>query len=309
MFDKLRENRLLKYVHDKNLIDYFYLDYPVDKLVDKLTSLTFTIDEKKTNVPFNAQVKDYKGATDSDGNHWIIKKILPNEVLPHKLQELAYYIDFMLETLAAPTVLDRIENEYYRVTKVVQNAVNISSYNYLQNPFRKVLSNDLINRWFFFDEDRNPNNYMVIHNSKNNPMIVAIDYNKADIESEEMKITGNENKFGWYRKEKTRYLTLLDPANFEGFSIANFDYRLKLLTNLPLDKIKEIAIKILTGFVDSPEKIAEKVISNLDKRRKYIDEYFRRWFKENEEERISEKEDQDYSGFGKSFLNYYKNKK
>jgi len=301
-------NRLLNYVHDKDLIDYYYLNLTIDGLIDKLHNLTFTLTNDKSIVPFNAQLRDYKGAIDNDGNKWIVKKVIHKELFEHRLFELAYYLDFMLKTLAVPSILTKIDGIYYRASKIVLNAIQISGYNYMENPFKKVLTNDLINRWLFFDEDRNPNNYMVIFNSQKKPLIITIDYNKADLASPKMKITGNDKEFGWFREEKTRFLTLLKPSNFENLTIDNFDYRLSTMMSLDLNKLKEICIRLFKDIIDDYEEKAELIISNISNRRTYINEYFRRWFKEKDITK-EEKEDSDYSGLGKSFLKIYKDKK
>lgn len=294
-------------VKDPELIKYFYLDLSIDELVDKMQNIKIVLNNSQTDVPFDAQVKDFKSASDEEGNTWIVKKIESAEVLIHKLQEIAFYIDFLLDTLAAPSILKNINNTFYRATKVVKKATNISGYNYLVEPYRKVLTNDLVNRWLFFDEDRNPNNYMVIHNSKMEPFVVAIDYNKADLLSEELKITGNDKEFGWFRQEKTRFLTLLKPANFENLNIGNFEYRLSSLMSVSCNKIKDISQKVLTGFVSDPEVKAELVCKNFEMRRKYINEYFRRWFKDTVLEK--DKDNSEYSAFGQSFLKMHQDKK
>jgi hypothetical protein len=300
-------NKLIEKIKDQDLIKYFFLDLSLEELVNNLQNIKLTLTNNKALIPFDAQVKDYKASLDEEGNVWIIKKIEPNEVLIHKLQELAYYIDCELQTLAAPSILVKMENSFYRATKVVKKGTNISGYNYLVDPFKKVLTNDLINRWLFFDEDRNPNNYMVIHNQKNEPFIVAIDYNKADLLSEELKITGNDKEFGWFRQEKTRFLTLLKPSNFENLTIQNFNYRLNLLMNLSMDKIKEVAKIILTGYIPDPKEMSELVASNINIRRNYINDYFRKWFKEKN---IEKKDDNSqYKSFGQAFLKSFENKK
>ncbi|HEO65046.1 MAG TPA: hypothetical protein ENI73_04155 [Spirochaetes bacterium] len=176
-------NKLMGKVFDRELIDYYYLDLPIDDLIDRLHNLTFKADISKDYLPFNAQVRGYQGAIDSENCHWIIKKIDDESPFTNRLYELAYYIDFSLQTLAAPSMLIKIDDTYYRGSKVVLKGIQISGYNYTESPFKRVLANDLINRWLFFDEDRNPNNYMVIHNSKQLTLIIAIDYNKIDLET------------------------------------------------------------------------------------------------------------------------------
>ena len=174
-------------------------------------------------------------------------------------------------------------------------------------PFKLALANDLINRWLFFDEDRNPNNYMVVHEASGKPHIVAIDYNKADLHTESMKITGESKKFGWHRKEKTRFLTLLKPEHFQQFNICDFETRLNTLMSIDRCLLKGICARVFDcDMIDlhDIEATAELVTNNLIKRREYINGYFRRWFKPGDDHREKRHEDR-YAGLGKSFLDYY----
>lgn len=299
------ENKLLKCVHDNELIHYYYLNYSIDELIERLHSLKFSlVIGDKSFVPFNAQLRDYIGAVDNENNKWLAKKVNKNELFDHILFELAYYIDFMMQTLAIPSLLVEINNEYYRIAKLV-HGIQIGSYNYIKNPFLKVLTNDLINRWLYFDEDRNPNNYMVIHNSKNEPLVVAIDYNKVDLKTTTMKITGNDEKFGWFRQEKTRFLTLLKPSNFENLTIDNFNFRLDLMMCIKENKLRDICMKLFKNYFDDYASRSEKIVSNILKRRVYINAYFKKWFKTTTKK---SNETSDYSGLGKSFLKIFKEK-
>ncbi len=295
-------------IQDENILKYYYLNLSLDDLVNKLENIQLKLSKNSSDVPFNAQVKGYKGACDEDGELWVTKEVSLNELVLHKLGELSFILDFNMGTLASPTVLTQINGKYYRASKAILNAIQISSYNYLENPFKNIIVEDLINRWLQFDEDRNPNNYMVIHNSKNDPFVVAIDYDKADLESEEMKITGNEEKFGWLRKEKTRFLTLLKPENFEQLYLENFEDRLELMMNMNLDSIYRIIKRILTGFTPDPEEKAKVITENISRRRIYINNYFRKWFKEKHLSPIDTSESS-YSQMGNAFLGQYNKKK
>jgi len=166
---------------------------------------------------------------------------------------------------------------------------------------------DLINRWIFFDEDRNPNNYLVISNSKNRQFMVAIDYDKADMLSETMKITGLPGKFGWVRTEKTRFLTLLRPENFEGISIDEFEGRLRAFAAISREELAEMGRKVFLGFCDDPSAMAHRVAENIIRRREYVDTYFRSMFKTHMETKDS-CQDSEYSAFGQSFLDMHKRK-
>ncbi|MCG8570207.1 MAG: hypothetical protein MJB14_08715 [Spirochaetes bacterium] len=308
MSKKNSKNKLLKIVHDQNLIDFFYLNYTIDDLIEKIHSLKFKdFSSKHREIPFTAKNREYIGAYDNEDYFWLVKEIKDEEILEHKLFELAYYLDLRLQTLSAPSILIKQEGKFYRGTKLVTGAMQIHSYNYLQPDFLKVLACDLINRWLFFDEDRNPNNYLVIQNSIKTPLIVAIDNNKVDLLSDEIKITGNEKKFGWHRKEKTRFLTLLKPDNFENLSINIFDHRLRRLMEITEEELKRYCKKIFVEDVENSKETTDLVVSNILKRREYIDQYFRKFFKEHDETKEQE-QDARYAGLGKSFLDYYKKK-
>ncbi len=300
--------RLLAEIADADLIRYFYLDLPTERVLDVLEKLELTLSASQDAVPFNAQVKGYFGAVDADGDPWILKPAPDaGEVLYHRICTLAFLLDHRMGTLSAPTAVFTIDGKRYRATKVVKNAVQISSYNYLESPFIEALRADLVNRWLYFDEDRNPNNYLVIHNKANKPFLVAIDFDKADFESDQMKITGTPDKFGWIRGEKTRFLTLLRPDNFEGVSIETFDARLAAMMSIPKETVGAAALRLVKGYAEEPESLAASLADNFDRRRKYIDDYFRRMFKSQAETKSVSNAD-DYSMFGDSFLAMYKNK-
>lgn len=300
--------RLAAEIADTDLIRYFYLDLPTVRVLDKIDSLTLRLSESQDLVPFNAQVKGYFGAIDSDGDPWILKPASDaHEALYHRICTLAFLLDHRMGTISAPTSVFSIDGVRYRATKVVRNAVQISSYNYMESPFIDVLRADLVNRWLYFDEDRNPNNYLVINNKANKPFIVAIDFDKADLESDQMKITGTPDKFGWVRGEKTRFLTLLRPDNFVGVAIETFDARLAAMMSIPIAAVEEAAKRLVDGYCEDPVALASTLTANFERRRSYINEYFRRMFKPESETRSVSNAD-DYSMFGDSFLAMYKNK-
>ena len=301
---------LMSRVADPQIRKYLYLDLTVDALITKLTGLALRESGDSKDIPFTASIRGYRGAVDSDGDSWLLKAIEPAELMDHKFQEAAYYLDFAVGTVAAPNIVKTIDGVQYRVTKNVRKALQISSYEYFNEPFKSVLANDLINRWLFFDEDRNPNNYMVLHDTDKSPCIVVIDYNKADLRSTEMKITGNDEKFGWHRLEKTRFLTLLKPENFQNLSIEVFEERLSALARLTEARLRTIGLKTFKSSAvpgADPAEMTELLVRNITARRKYIDAYFRRWFQKRDE-RKQQDEDKHYSGFGQSFMDYYKKK-
>ncbi len=301
--------RLAAKVHDEALISYYYLDRSLDQVVDQLEALQFSRNTKAYDIPFNAAVKGYLGATDSEGQAWIVKPLKDEkEIFYHRVTEVVYLLDFQMATLSAPTKVLTIDGKKFRGAKTVEKAIQIASYDYLQQPFCNVLLADLVNRWFQFDEDRNPNNYMVVTNSKGEPLVVAIDFDKSDLEADTMKIVGTDDKFGWVRHEKNRYLTTLKPENFEHASIDVFETRLECMMAIDLGKLTAIMRRLFTGYTNDPQGKAELVASNLEKRRQYIDKYFRTWFTEVDQVALK-KENDDYGSMGKTFMKIYQGKK
>ncbi|HCM25359.1 MAG TPA: hypothetical protein DIC34_02220 [Treponema sp.] len=301
--------KLIETIADEDIVRYFYLDLPTEKVLDVMDAQTLRITSSQDEVPFNAQVKGYIGAVDSGGDPWILKPALDaKEALYHRICALAFLLDHWMGTISAPTTVFRIDGKLYRAAKVVRRAVQISSYNYLEHPYIDLLRADLVNRWLYFDEDRNPNNYLVIHNKRDHPFLVAIDFDKADLEAESMKIVGMQDKFGWIRGEKTRFLTLLRPDNFEGVPLETFEVRLSALSAIPEEAVRRIALALVSGYCQNPEELASRLVSNFLMRRAYIVEYFRRMFKpESETRNVSNAEE--YSMFGASFLAMNRNKK
>ena len=295
-------------IRDSDVRRYLYLDLELDQLMEKMRTLRLQEIGDENLTPFFAKVRGYTGARDADGDPWLVKEIPEAEGPDHKIQEIAYYVDVALKTPAAPTVLLQQDGKTYRATKQIVSAMQIGSYNYLEQPFIKMLANDLLNRWLFFDEDRNPNNYLVKHDVDSKPYIVVIDYNKADLSTTEMKIKGTEDRFGWHREEKTRFLTLLKPENFQVLGIDDFDQRLTLMTELDEAWMFNLCSKVISSELFSdPEHVARKISSNLIARIAYLDRYFREWFQKHDVAKQQEV-DERYSGLGQSFLDYYKRK-
>jgi len=301
--------RLAAEIKDKELVQYFYLELTAEQVIDRMDSLRVELTESQDSVPFNAQVKSYFGGQDDDGHPWILKPAATaEEVLYHRMCAMVYLLDHETGTLAAPTTVFRIKGKPYRATKVVRNAMQISSYDYLRAPFIDILRADLVNRWIYCDEDRNPNNYLVINNSQNKSFVAAIDYDKADLMTEGMKITGNPEKFGWHRLEKTRFLTLLRPENFDGVCLETFEPRLSAMTAISESRIAAWALRLAEGYAPDPGTVAAKVSANLVQRREYVDKYFRSMFKPASQTR-DVCHDDDYSMFGESFLAMHNKKK
>ncbi len=297
---------LTEHLKDKKLLSYLYLDLTIDELIDKMNSIVLTPSNNEDLVPFFAKVRGYLAAEDQYGENWLIKDISDEEVHLHKVQEIAYYIDILLKTLAAPTIVVKIGDTTYRATKIIEHAMQAGSYNYLEGSLRIMIANDLINRWLFFDEDRNPNNYLIYHDTDNTTLPIVIDYNKADLETDTMKIAGDPNKFGWFREEKTRFLTLLKPENFEKMCIEDFEERLTCLMSIKKEDIVSICKKVFTNEkINDVDETSKLVTDNIMFRADYLNTYFRKWFKKKDL-KVEKEIDDRYAGLGKSFMDYYK---
>ena len=294
-------------LHDSELVEYFYLSFTTPQLLTHLKELTLQLTPKSDEAPFNAIVKGYQAATDQQGHPWIVKPVTcPEEALYHRICMLVYLLDHQTGTLSAPLVLTSIDGKPYRATKVIRKGVQISSYNYLDKPYIDYIRQDLVNRWIYFDEDRNPNNYLVIQNSQRKNFLVAIDFDKADLTTAKMKITGDPEKFGWFRTEKTRFLTLLRPEHFQNQPLELFDARLKAFESISSEQLKEWIKSLLEGWATQDQ--VETISRNLKDRILYVSEYFRTWFKPASETPSTTHEDE-YSAFGKSFLQMYGDKR
>jgi hypothetical protein len=81
-----------------------------------------------------------------------------------------------------------------------------------------------------------------------------------------------------------------------------------LMMNLSLDKFKKIAEDLFKDIVPDPKEKAELIISNISTRRNYINEYFRKWIK-NKDQEIIDKENSNYALFGETFMKMYSDKK
>ncbi len=306
MAGEKRSMNLTESIKDKELVKYLYLDLSIGDLIEKMNSIQLVPSDNNDLIPFFAKVRGYLAATDDDNENWLIKEIPKEEEHLHKIQEIAFYIDILLKTLAAPTIVCTINGKVYRATKIIKHAMQAGSYNYLEEPLKKMIANDLINRWLFFDEDRNPNNYLIFHDTDNTPLPIVIDYNKADLETQTMKISGDPDKFGWFREEQTRFLTLLKPENFETMCIEDFEERLSCLKSIKKDEVFQICEKIFTSeSINNVEETSRIVTDNIISRAAYLDDYFRKWFKKRDLN-TKKKVDDRTAGLGKSFLDYYK---
>ena len=161
-----------------------------------------------------------------------------------------------------------------------------------------------MNRWIYCDEDRNPNNYMIRYNTRNDQVIVAIDFSNVDLLHPGTKITGNPKAFGWERMEKTRYLTPLKIEHFHGYDMRFFNMRFDGFRKVGKKMLLELARACLRFHPDRV-KLAKIVSDNLVGRIEYVHQYFAGKFPAVAK---VEKDDK-YDDMGDTFKSIYKDKR
>jgi hypothetical protein len=295
------------FLHDPDLVRLLCADRTYAQLVDMLMVDDFLAINASMKVPFFAEVRDYVGAAEraDPTAHWIVKRIEEEDALAAAMGAICFFLDFFTHTISAPTVVTRIAGVLYKATRVITKAEQLTGANYTDiRQLREQLVLDLVNRWIYCDEDRNPNNYMIRYNSRNDQIIIAIDFSNVDLLHPGPKITGNPKTFGWERIEKTRYLTPLKMEHFQGYDMRFFDMR--------FDGFRKVTKKVLLDlckgclrFHPDRVKLAKTVADNILLRIDYVDDYFRGKFPK---ELASEKEDK-YSEMGQTFTKIYKEKR
>jgi hypothetical protein len=252
-------------------------------------------------------VRDYVGAAEKSDpkSQWIVKEIGKDDAMGPSMGAICFFLDFFTHTISAPTVVTSIDGTLYKATRVITHAEQLTGANYTDiRQLREQLVLDLVNRWIYCDEDRNPNNYMIRYNSRNDQVIIAIDFSNVDLVHPGPKITGNPKEFGWQRIEKTRYLTPLKMEHFQGYDMRFFDMR--------FDGFRKVSRKMLTElckgcfrFLPDRSKLAKTVTDNILGRIDYVYEYFSGKFPKAA---AAETEDK-YSAMGQTFTSIYKEKR
>lgn len=264
-----------KLLHDKELIELLCTDYSFDDLFRLLIKDDFLELDQSIRIPFFAETRDYRGAKEKGkpDNIWIAKPVKEEDILKVEMAMICFFLDFYTHTISAPQIITKINGTLYKATKLIR-AAQLSGANYTEiKQLREQLILDVINRWIYFDEDRNPNNYLLKYNSKDDQIIIAIDFGNADLLTDEMKIKGLEDKFGWERIEKTRYLTPLKNENFINYDMDFFNIRFKYFNKLSENELKEICESILR-FNSDNKSLAKKIARNLKNRIDYVYNYF-----------------------------------
>lgn len=298
---------------DPEVIDMLDLDEEYTQLLNHYTQDDFLKPDESLSIPFFATIRDYIGARDpkNPGDEWIIKKIKTEEdLIQHRMAMVAYFINVYTKTLSAPSIVTCIDGEYYRASKVMKRTEQLSGAPYLEFPnMRNQLAVDLLNSWIFFDEDRNPNNYLIYYTKKGFPVIISIDFSNVDLISEEMKVTGSENAFGWQRTGKTRYMTPLKTELFFEYSYDFFEPRFEAFKKLNAKTINSLLETIFRDNCDEAcQADINKIAKNLKSRVEYVHDYFKNWFDNPENlqkmrKKTREEMKDEYSIMGKTFNN------
>jgi hypothetical protein len=298
---------LKAFLHDQELIELLAADRTFAQ-VDKAFNVDeFLLVDAAQKVPFFAEVRDYRGAYERENPkaHWIVKPVDDEAALTAAMGSICYFLDFSSRTISAPTVVTRIGGELHRATRVITRTEQLTGANYTDiRQLREQLVLDLVNRWIYCDEDRNPNNYLIRYNSRNDQIIVAIDFSNVDLLSEGQKITGLPKSFGWERQEKTRYLTPLKVEHFAGYDMRFFDQRFAGFLKLGKKTITDLAKQCLR-FHPERAKLSKTIAENLAARIAYVHDYFASKFPR---ETAAEKGDK-YDDMGRTFTSIYKEKR
>lgn len=264
------------FVHDEELIKLLCFDKTFDELLGLYTKDDFLKVDERMSIPFFAEIRDYKGAVEVDNpeSKWLVKVIRGNDQIMTEMAMIVYFMDFFTHTLSVPVVLTQINGTLYRATKLVMKTEQLSGANYTVYPeLQEQLLLDMINRWIAFDEDRNPNNYLIRYNSKNQNLILAIDFGNSDLLHEEMKVKGLAKQFGWKRTEKTQYLTPLKAEHFLNYSLDFFEMRFQYFRQLTGAQLLDLSRKVLR-FQANKDRYGQVISKNLMRRISYVHKYF-----------------------------------
>lgn len=294
------------FLHDADLISLLCADTTYAELQDRFLVDDFLLVDPAMKVPFFAEVRDYVGAAER-GNpraHWIVKHVPEEDALGAAMGSICFFLDFFARTISAPTLVTRIGGELYKATKIITKAEQLSGANYTGIPqLKEQLLLDLVNRWIYCDEDRNPNNYMIRYTSRGNQVVIAIDFSNVDLLFPGTKIKGRPRAFGWERMEKTRYLTPLKVEHFQGYDMEFFNMRFAAFRKVGRKMLLELC-KGCLRFQADRVALAKKVTDNILKRIEYVHEYFAGQFPKGPQSPGVDK----YRDMGSTFTKIYREK-
>lgn len=288
---------------DEDLVRLLCADQEREVLLNRFAQDDFLVIDHSAKIPFFAEVRDYVGAVERESRmeKWIVKPLREDGVLAASAGAVCYFLDFWARTISAPTIVTRIEGTLHKATKVVTRAEQLTGANYTDIPqLKEQLVLDLVNRWIYFDEDRNPNNYLIRYSSRGDQIVIAIDYSNVDLLAKDMKIKGTADAFGWERTEKTRYLTPLKLEHFQGYDMEFFNMRLDGFTSMERKALEDLCGTCLRFLADHAQ-LAKDAAENVLRRIEYVRGYFASRFPS----RAEQAKDDKYADMGKTFRTIY----
>jgi hypothetical protein len=294
------------FLHDKDLISLLCADRSYPELRERFLGDDFLTLDPEIKIPFFAEVRDYVGACERDSPHlrWMVKEVSEEDSLGAAMGSICFFLDFFTESISAPAVVTRIEGKSFKATKIITKAEQLTGANYTEIPqLKEQLLLDLVNRWIYCDEDRNPNNYMIHYTTRGDSVVIAIDFSNVDLLFPGTKIKGRAESFGWERMEKTRYLTPLKAEHFHGYDMEFFDMRFDAFARVGRKMLLELC-KGCLRFQPRHATLARTVTDNLLKRIEYVHTYFSSQFPKVAQSPEKEK----YRDMGNTFRNIYKEK-
>jgi hypothetical protein len=294
------------FLHDPELISLLCADRSYPELRERFLVDDFLALDPSVKIPFFAEVRDYVGAREKDSPHmpWIVKEISQDDSLGAAMGSICFFLDFFTRSVSAPAVVTRIGGKLFKASKIIAKAEQLTGANYTEIPqLKEQLLLDLVNRWIYCDEDRNPNNYMIRYNSRGDQVVIAIDFSNVDLLFPGTKIKGRSEAFGWERMEKTRYLTPLKAEHFHGYDMKFFGMRFDAFAKVGRKMLLELCRECLR-FQPGRAAQAKTVTDNLLKRIEYVHTYFSSQFPKVAPHPEKEK----YRDMGNTFTNIYKEK-
>jgi hypothetical protein len=288
---------LVAFLHDEDLIHLLCANTSYPDLLERLLKDDFLQIDSAMKIPFFAEVRDYVGAKEKENpeHHWIVKKVSEEDALGAAMGSICFFLDFFTKTISAPTLVTRIGGELYKGAKIITKAEQLTGANYTDiSQLKEQLALDLVNRWIYCDEDRNPNNYMIRYTSKGDQVVIAIDFSK---------IKGRAESFGWERMEKTRYLTPLKVEHFLSYDMEFFGMRFDAFAKVGRKMLLELC-KGCLRFQPDHGALAKTVTDNILKRIEYVHDYFQGQFPRVSPAKGKEK----YKEMGRTFTKIYKEK-
>jgi hypothetical protein len=295
--ENFKYDEVKSFLRDEDLIKLLCYDKTTEELFESFIKDDLLKIDGSMKIPFFAEIRDYRGAVEKDNpeNHWLVKPIKGKDVIESEMAMIVFFLDLFTHTLSVPVIVTKIDNVLYKATKLIVKAEQLSGANYTVYPeLIEQLALDMINRWITYDEDRNPNNYLIRYNSKNQNLVLAIDFGNCDLLDKEIKIKGLSKGFGWQKKEKTRYLTPLKSDNFLAYGMDFYDIRFQYFNKLDGKTLFNICKKALRL---DPDKSAysKTITNNILRRVGYLHKYFSAKLPEKTPEK------KDHNVMGKTF--------